>query len=346
MRRIFCVFALIIIITANTAFAETVLPDGSVQGLPQNLFVFDENGYSPDPDNGELYIYIDNMIPNEIYTKDITLMNGRSDAVYSIYMTATPNYSDGNVDLLAETVCKLYLDDKLIYEGLVDGSGKPNMQSNGLDLGGVLKSGETRKLHAEFQWVTNMDWDNSESSYYGVVSFHWTFFAAVPASSSNGSGGGGGGSSNPSRPGIMIIPGGSTPTASPVPGTPNVPGSENYDNPDNPSDPNTPDNPDNPNNPDNPSNPDTPDSAGSADGGSGWSTPPPVDSSWNSGGTNVIDRIVDNLPIPENVKTGYRSQVKLLVVVALAAFLLAALLLVIVIIKTIKLKRLKRAQRG
>jgi hypothetical protein len=150
MKKIVCTILTILLLAMPVYGDVHQLPNGSVQGLPQNLIVMDEDGNSPK--DGQLYIYIPNMLPQEVYTKDVTIMNARDDAVYSIYMTATPNYNGGDIDLLNETQCKLYLDDKLIYQGLVNGDGTPNMQTEGIDLGGVYQSGESRKLHAEFVW--------------------------------------------------------------------------------------------------------------------------------------------------------------------------------------------------
>lgn len=301
---------------AVNVFAVT-LPEGTVGGLPQNLIVMDENGYSPE--DGELYIYIENMIPNEVYTKDIAVMNARQDAQYAIYMTATPNYNEGNIDLLGETVCKLYLDGDLIYEGLVNGDGTPNMQTEALDLGGVLKSGESRNLHAEFQWVTDMNWDpgeNFENEYYGEVSFIWTFYASVPLDEEDeddddggGGGSGGGGSGN------KFYPEGNKDLTPPK--THTEPPTHDYEG--------IIDNGD-----DGYITHDTPDEA--------------VTETTTSDVTDegIIEKIVDKLPIPEDVKTGYYSDIVFYIKLAVCAFLAAAVVLALIIYKSVRLKQLKR----
>lgn len=328
MKKLF-----ILILMAVTAFNFNVygytLPDGSVQGLPQNLIVMDENGHSPD--NGELFIHIENMIPFEVYEKDITLMNARNDAVYSIYMTATPNYSIGDIDLLGETVCRLWLDDELIYTGLVNGDGTPNMQENALDLGGVLKRGESRNLHAEFIWYAGLNEENdNDNSYYGEVSFHWTFFASVPTdpTPSDPSGGGGGGEHNPPPEDVVNKPGetvnsGDTPPNIPYPDI--VPD----DVPDN-----------------NPQ--DTPsDSVKEEYGGDDNPTPtphiPPKESTDEGEDPSIIEDIINKIPvIPDDVKTGYMSQLVFYTKVAIVAFGFAFVIIILIIYNSIRLKRLKR----
>lgn len=173
------------------AYAEA-LPDGSVQGLPENLLVMTEEG-DPAPD-GELYIDIADMSPGELYTKKITVMNLRQDAEYRIFMRAEPNYEEGDINLLDETVCRLFLDGKLIYIGKVDGTGEPNLKE-GIDLGGVYKSGDMRVLQADFLWTPE------GTGSYGLVSFHWHFYAEVGDSDVHGDDSGGGGSDSSDKSG-------------------------------------------------------------------------------------------------------------------------------------------------
>lgn len=321
MKQFICTFAAVIFM-AVSVFAEIKLPEGFVKGLPEALTAMDEDGYSPDPENGEIYIYIPDMIPGELYTKDISLMNLRDDAEYNIYMTATPNYSEGNVDMLNETLCKLYLDDKLIYEGLVNGDGTPNMQENGLDLGGLYKSGVSRNLHAEFVWnwsgKTTYDLED-KSSYYGEVSFYWTFYAQIqkPDNSNNSSSSGGGG---------KIIRDNSSEDSeeSDIPtGTDNITDTDNYDNnsTDNSHDSNH-SNPADSHNPDEIKEeiiPDKPEDPG------------------------IIEKIVDKLPlIPEDVKTGYYSEIVFYTKIAIGALIAAMVILALIAYKILQLKRLKK----
>jgi hypothetical protein len=334
MRRFICtIFAIMLLSTC--VCAETKLPDGSVQGLPQNIIVMDENGYSPE-ENGELYIYIPNMLPGEVYTKDVTISNMRDDAVYSIFMKATPNYNGGEVDLLNETECKLYLDDKLIYQGLVNGDGTPNMQDDGIDLGGIYQSGESRKLHAEFVWnITDETQDfvdkyNDElKDYHGIVSFHWIFYGEVSGGSTTTTsrttgGGGGGGSHKRTTTSTEII---DTPNDDTTPddgrGTIVIP---NY-----------PTNPDS-NNPDN--------SEGTSEfseSASGDTSDIENDIRDKTTVDKIVDKIIDKTPfIPDDVKTGYRSELEMYTKIAVAAFVVAVAIAIAIAFKVRKLRRLKK----
>lgn len=308
-------------LTAVNAFAVT-LPEGTVAGLPQNLIVMDENGNSPE--NGELYIYIDNMIPNEVYTKDITVMNGRDDAQYAIYMTAEPNYSKGNVDLLAETVCRLYLDGALIYEGRVDGSGSPNMQSEALDLGGVLASGESRNLRAEFQWVTDMNWSYDEeygNAYYGEVSFIWTFYASIPTETTTESGGSGGGTTPEKTTTSSSSGGGSGSSYTPEGNVDTSPPKELTEPP-------------------------AHDYEGIIDEGSGTEiTEETVSEAATEGAVERATHwVLKRIPIPDDVKTGYFSEIVFYVKLAVCAFGAAAVILAVIIYKRLRLRALEKRE--
>lgn len=328
MKKFIFTFAVMIFMTANV-FAEIKMPEGFVKGLPENLIAMDENGYSPDPENGEIYVYIPDMNPGELYTKDISLMNLREDAEYKIYMTATPNYTKGNVDMLNETRCRLYLDDKLIYEGLVNGDGTPNMQQNGLDLGGLYKSGISRKLHAEFVWnwsgKTTYDFED-KSSYYGEVSFYWTFYAQVFESRnpSNSGGNGGAGVTKPDK----------------------EPESENHTNNvavntnietdiENVTGDNINNHLDN-----------TEPSENNSDSEGNELLHEDNDKIENAEPNIIdgaIDKIVDKIPIiPEDVKTGYHSEIVFYTKIAIMALVTAFLIVLLITYKVIKLRNIKR----
>jgi hypothetical protein len=313
------------------AFADTSLPKGYVKGLPDSLVVTDEDGKTVDNDNGELFISIDNMQPNEVYTKDIAVTNLREDRTYSIYMFAEPNYTKGNVDMLGETVCRLWLDDKLIYEGAVDGSGTPDMRENGIDLGGEYYSGEARKLHAEFvwNWSGKTTYDTGDNTYYGELSFKWIFYAH------------------------MLYEGGGDITHSGDGGktddkiTPTVVPNEPLEEVDNPSGTDTNTNTETtPNNPDTQQPADTPSSDNSDGENSGEvdlhnSGSDPADKVIDRTMERIIERIIDKTPLPEDVKTGYHSELVFYIKLLIAAVAAAAVIACIIVYKAIRLKRVR-----
>lgn len=317
MKKFICTLAVMIFMTVSV-FAEIKMPEGFVKGLPENLIAMDENGYSPDPENGEIYVYIPDMKSGELYTKDISLMNLRDDAQYNIYMTATPNYTKGNVDMLNETQCRLYLDNELIYEGLVNGDGTPNMQQNGLDLGGLYKSGVSRKLHAEFIWnwsgKTTYELED-KNSYYGEVSFYWTFYAQIPRPTNSNGGGGGGKVIRDNQSDSSNTPNDQTDTDNTENPNRHVNNTENLDNPSGAV------------NSDKPAEikedviPDKPE----------------------SDEPDIIEKVVNKLPfIPEDVKTGYHSEIVFYTKILIAAFSGALVILLLIVCKILKLKRLKK----
>jgi hypothetical protein len=330
MKKFICTLIALMLFSVNVC-AETKLPDGSVQGLPQNIIVMDDEGHSPE--DGELYIYLPNMLPGEKYTKDVTISNVRDDAVYSIFMKATPNYNGGDVDLLNETECKLYLDDKLIYQGLVNGDGTPNMQDEGIDLGGVYQSGETRTLHAEFVWnITDETQDfvdkyNDElKDYYGIVSFNWIFYAQVGNETTSRTDRGGGGGS-----GSHIHHDTSTELITTEPN-----GTLDIIIPDSPIEPSEPSNPS-----------DTGDTADTERDISESVTSDLPDTISDSDSTSTVDRIIDdvidNVPfIPEDVKTGYHSELVMYTKIAVVAFAAAVIIAIAIAFKVRKLRRLKK----
>jgi hypothetical protein len=329
-RALLCLAVVSVLVLTNmvNAFAYS-FPDGSVQGLPQNLVVMDENGHSPNSENGELYIYIDSMLPGEVYTKDITVSNFRDDAVYTVRMRATPNYTRGNIDLINEVECKLYLDDSLIYQGRVDGDGTPNMQTNGIRLGDKYEVNESRKLHAEFVWnITDetselmATYAGEDSGYYGEISFNWIFSAEVILPGSGTSSG------------LAMV---NTPMSNTGENTGNVPGHP-QDEPASPALPNEEDvsnTPDTDIENDNSITPIVSDSTEDV---------PNIDKQTQT--YKKIDKLITNvvgkLPfIPEDVKTGYQSEIVFYTKVLAVTAVVALGILAAIVCKCRKLKRLK-----
>jgi hypothetical protein len=304
------------------------------------------------------------MVPREVYTKDITVMNARDDEIYEILMKVEPNYTDGDIDLLGETNCKLYLDDKLIYDGLVNGDGKPNMQYDGVTLGGYFDSGETRHLRAEFVWniteetenYMNMQSDKGEKTY-GEVSFKWIFYASLTRH--KGHTVGGGGSSGGSEPtGSSSTSGGSS-------GDRDEPKSE-VTNPSGDSEQKGDDSEPTPDDSELTGDDSEPNEDGEIsdaenqdeydpdkNAGDDWDKyHSDKDASARDGdkdGTNpdnpngLIEKVVNKLPfIPDDVKTGYHSQLVFYTKVVTGAFGLAVVLCVLLAVKLKKLRKLKR----
>ena len=310
------------------------LPEGSVQGLPQNLIVMDTEGNSVSA-NGDFYVHVEDMQPGVLYTKDISVMNLRNDAVYHVYMSMAPNHTEGVIDLEGEVDVKLYLEGELIYTGDVNGIGEPNMQETPIDLGGIYNSGETRHLRAEFIWNMSQDTEKmiqerSEAGEtpFGAVDFDWIFSASIkPSDDSTDEGTGGkGGSTN--------YGGGKSHVLNP------------------PDDTKTSTDTDTNTDTDTDTNIDT-------DTGEESDTPggetPDIDTDDNENGSkdkditdkgNLLDIIAERVPfIPEDVKTGYHSRIVMYIKILLVSMAAAVLLIAGIIYKGLKLRN-KESKQG
>ena len=192
----FLIASLLLLGTATSVFAAE-LQSGSVKGLPEKLVVLDDSGNSVS-ESGEYFFVVEGMTPDEVYTKNIQIMNLRDDASYKIYFSAQPMSKNGEIDLENECVCDIHLDDELIYSGKVTGDGKPNIMQDPLELGSY-DPGDKRTMKVEIKWIPDDSGgliDNGERVYdssgmtvvrepsgkkeiYGETVFKWIFRAEV-----------------------------------------------------------------------------------------------------------------------------------------------------------------------
>ncbi len=316
------------------------LPDGSVRGLPQNLIVMDEDGNSVSA-SGDYYVHIEDMQPRVLYTKDITVMNLRNDAVYRVYMSAAPDHTEGEIDLEGEVEVKLYLENELIYEGDVNGDGTPNMQLNPIDLGGIYNSDEQRKLHAEFIWNITDETEalilgktDRDKPAFGAVDFRWIFTAQVnenggekhnegekekQKNDSDKNGGGNGGIR-----GKITQKGEFIPTDTTEPSKPDTSEQSTSETETTQAE-------------------STVEVASDVEGDEGsideTDTSKDSDDEIKEEETDVFEKIAEDIPfIPEDVKTGYHSKIVLYLKLLTGCGIVAILLTIGIIYKNIKLK--------
>lgn len=162
-----------------SAFAADTqnLDNGSVKGLPEGIYIMDSDGNKASED-GSYYVDIQDMKPNVVYTKTISLQN-LIDTPYTLTMSASAISKGGNLDLENNTNVKLFLDNELVYDGKVTGEGKTNMTvASPLNLGD-LSSGQSKELRAEFLWDGGGLDKITGNEYKGEVDFKWTFEAAL-----------------------------------------------------------------------------------------------------------------------------------------------------------------------
>ena len=167
--------SLLSVISISLSAGAKDLPEGFVEGIPEGLYVMDEDGKSVSR-SGEYCVDISNMKPGETYTKILSIQN-LINTPYTLTMSAAPISSNGNLDLEKHTNLKLYLDGKLIYDGKVTGEGNVNMNTSPLDLGEVV-SGQSKELKAEILWDGDGLKDIEGQEYLGRVDFKWIFEAA------------------------------------------------------------------------------------------------------------------------------------------------------------------------
>lgn len=162
-----------------SAFAADTqnLDNGSVKGLPEGIYIMDSDGNKVSED-GSYYVDIQDMKPNVVYTKTISLQN-LIDTPYTLTMSASAVSKGGNLDLENNTNVRLFLDNELVYDGKVTGEGKTNMSvASPLNLGD-LSSGESKEIRAEFLWDGGGLDKITGNEYKGEVDFKWTFEAAL-----------------------------------------------------------------------------------------------------------------------------------------------------------------------
>lgn len=187
-----------------SALAEVTLPDGAVAGLPENLTVLDSDGNAVDTENGEYFFTVDDMVPYEVYTKDIQIMNLRDDASYHIYFYAEPISQEGEIDLENDCTAVITLNGSQIYKGKVTGEGEHDLANAPIDLG-LYKPGDSGQMTCQVTWdgpsadifidygekLVNTDGTtiiregNDDHYIYGRVQFKWIFYAAVDTDAAN-----------------------------------------------------------------------------------------------------------------------------------------------------------------
>lgn len=180
------------------AFAEVKLPEGTVAGLPEKLTVMDSDGNAVSSDTGEYFFSVENMIPNEAYSKDVQIMNLREDKAYHIYFYAEPLSRSGEIDLENDCTAIISLDGQQVYSGKVTGEGNINLTEIPIDLG-LYEPGQSRKLNCTVTWngesaesfidygkkivdvngTTVVKEGSGDGYIYGEVIFKWIFYAVV-----------------------------------------------------------------------------------------------------------------------------------------------------------------------
>ena len=200
-KKIFASLAsCLLLISSNslTAFADVVLPEGAVKGLPERLTAMDSSGNAVNSETGEYFFRVENMDYGVDYTKEIQLMNLRDDKAYHIYFYVEPLYKDGEIDLEKGCECTFWLDGQEFYKGTVTGDGTFDLTKEVYDCG-LYNPGDSHTLKCAIVWndldvlvgvdnghrLIDINGEHvlvgSEDSGYveGEIEFKWIFYAAV-----------------------------------------------------------------------------------------------------------------------------------------------------------------------
>lgn len=181
-----------------TAFAEVVLPEGAVKGLPERLAALDSEGSPVNSATGEYFFHVENMQYGVTYSKEVQLMNLRDDEAYNIYFYVEPLFKNGEIDLEKGCQCTFYLDGNEFYKGDVNGKGNIDLSQTYYDTG-RYNPGDSHVLRAEVIWndldvIQNVDnghklvdvngthvltGPNGSGYAEGEIEFKWIFFASV-----------------------------------------------------------------------------------------------------------------------------------------------------------------------
>lgn len=181
-----------------SVFADTLLPEGTVAGLPEKLTVTDSDGNAVSSNTGEYFFCVEDMTPGEVYSKNLSILNLREDKAYHIYFYAQPLDREGEIDLEEECTASFFLNGEQIYEGKVTGEGNPDMREEPIDLG-LYEPGQTGSLTCSIVWngtdagtfvdygqkVTDKNGTeviregSGDDTVYGEVTFRWIFYAVV-----------------------------------------------------------------------------------------------------------------------------------------------------------------------
>ncbi len=189
----------VLIFSVTPAFAEVILPEGAVKGLPDRISAMDSSGNPVNSSTGEYFFYVEDMNYGEVYTKDVQLMNLCDDKAYDVYfyIEPIPESKMGDLDLEEACVCSFYLDGEKFYEGTITGIGNIVLSQKAKNIG-YYEPGDSHTLSCSIAWVGEGDYYIDEGhklvdkdgthildpgmeidNSWGEIEFKWIFSAAV-----------------------------------------------------------------------------------------------------------------------------------------------------------------------
>lgn len=143
--------------------AAKTLPPGMVIGDSEGMYATSE---------GEYYIDLVDILPGEVYEKEITIRSLDLEDPFSLGMLAEEIDSSGSVDWKNHITLTLVLDGKEIYHGPLLGDDSRDWTKTPLELG-VCKYGTDKLMKATFTIDSALT--NEDLRSQSTLNFTWTF---------------------------------------------------------------------------------------------------------------------------------------------------------------------------
>ncbi|MGG5317048.1 hypothetical protein IGI49_001746 [Enterococcus sp. AZ071] len=147
----------------STVYAAKALPPGMVIGDSDGMYATSE---------GEYYIDLVDILPGDVFEKEITIRSLDLEEPFSLGMLAEEIDSTGSVDWKNHITMTLVLDGKEIYQGSLLGDDSKDWSKTPLELG-VCTYGTDKVMHATFTIDSSLTNENLIEK--STLNFIWNF---------------------------------------------------------------------------------------------------------------------------------------------------------------------------
>ncbi|MBP1040136.1 cell wall protein [Vagococcus sp. BWB3-3] len=145
----------------------------SAATLPPGLVIADDSGLTVSKE-GEYFIDMPNVLPGDVYTKEITIRSMDEKDPFDIGLRVKKISSNGDIDFNQQVTVKLELEGKEIYQGPLLGNGSFDWTKTSLALG-TYRFGTDRVLKATFKVAKDLKADSYEKE--SELKYEWQFIA-------------------------------------------------------------------------------------------------------------------------------------------------------------------------
>lgn len=146
----------------------------AIRNLPPGFLIGDSDGIAVDSD-GSYYVHEEELMPGEIFTKEITLMNTEEgDRPYFLSIDVAPSEQEGAINFYEAITVVMQLDGEVVYEGDLIGNGSPDIQNDRLELG-KYAYGDKKELVVTFKVANDLPASAWQTKSYAII--QWNFYA-------------------------------------------------------------------------------------------------------------------------------------------------------------------------